>query len=639
MGETLSADTTGISDANGLTSPTFAYQWISNDGTTDTPISGETNSSYTVVAGDVGNTIKVKVTFTDDDGFEETLESAPTAAVVTAATTVVTIAAGTTPVTEGADAEFTLTRSGTPTADLPVNVSAADTPSGAYISGTPPSTVTFTGTNTTVTYTVNTDPDSTHEAHGSITATVGSGTGYTVGADSSATVAVLDDDNSPATGTVTITGTLQVGQTLTASISNVMDGDGLTNPSYLYAWNRIDSNGIGGSVFGANSTTYTLVPADVGHKIGVGVAFQDDDNSLEGLLSADTAVVKAADPTGTLLVKNTGKPKTSTNSTLDTLNLKRAQSFETGANAGGYSVSAVSVLFHTVDKPTVADDQVTVTLNSESGGNPGAALCTLANPAGIVEDDVTHFAAPAACPDLAASTTYFVVLERTTADSANSMGLNVTADKGEDSEGLSDWSIGDSRHVSTGTWGSTSSDVFMVRVYGAALSATNSPATGAPAISGTARVGQELTANTSGIMDADGLTNPGYAYQWIRVDSSNSPTNIGNDSSSYIIVAADLGSRIRVEVTFTDDANNSENLESDLTGTVAPPLPTVNIAAGTSPVMEGTDATFTLTRSGTPTGVLTVNVGVTQSGDYIKMPAPSTVTFTGTEHHRRPDRS
>ena len=627
VGETLNADITGISDANGLTSPTFAYQWISNDGSTDTPISGETNSSYTVVAGDVGNTIKVEVTFTDDDGFEETLESAPTAAVVTAATTVVTVAAGTTQVTEGTDAEFILTRSGTPTADLPVNVSAADTPSGAYISGTPDTSVTFTGTNTTVTYTVNTDPDSTHEAHGSITATVGSGTGYTVGADSSATVAVLDNDNSPAMGQPTISGTFRVGETLMVDTSPISDDDGLTNPTFSYTWARVDSNDSSTPV--GSGSTYTLVSADVGHTLYVLVGFSDAEGHAEGQLSANTAVVKAAEPTGTVLVNNTGKAKTSSNVALDTLNQKRAQSFETGANAGGYSVSTVSVRFHTVDKPTDANDQVAVKLYDESSGNPGAALCTLTNPAGIVSDDVTHFAAPSGCPDLAASTTYFIVLERTTADAANSVGLNVTLNKGQ--SGLSGWSIGDSRHESTGTWGSTSSDVFMVRVYGASLSATNTPATGEPAITGTARVGQTLTANTSGIMDADGLTNPGYTYQWIRVDSSNSPTNIGNDSSSYTIVAADLGSRIKVKVTFTDDANNSENLESDLTGTVAPPLPTVNIAEGTSPVMEGTDATFTLTRSGTPTGELTVNVGVTQNGNYIKVPAPSTVTFSGTE--------
>ena len=44
----------------------------------------------------------------------------------------------------------------------------------------------------------------------------------------------------------------------------------------------------------------------------------------------------------------------------------------------------------------------------------------------------------------------------------------------------------------------------------------NTPATGVPAISGTAQVGETLAADTSGIADADGLSDVSYAYQWIR---------------------------------------------------------------------------------------------------------------------------
>ena len=44
---------------------------------------------------------------------------------------------------------------------------------------------------------------------------------------------------------------------------------------------------------------------------------------------------------------------------------------------------------------------------------------------------------------------------------------------------------------------------------------TNTAAAGAPTITGTAQVGQTLTAVTTGITDADGLTSPTYTYQWI----------------------------------------------------------------------------------------------------------------------------
>ena len=45
---------------------------------------------------------------------------------------------------------------------------------------------------------------------------------------------------------------------------------------------------------------------------------------------------------------------------------------------------------------------------------------------------------------------------------------------------------------------------------------SNTPATGAPAIGGTPQVGETLTASTSGIADADGLSRVSYSYQWTR---------------------------------------------------------------------------------------------------------------------------
>ena len=44
----------------------------------------------------------------------------------------------------------------------------------------------------------------------------------------------------------------------------------------------------------------------------------------------------------------------------------------------------------------------------------------------------------------------------------------------------------------------------------------NRPATGAPSVTGTVQVGRTVTADTSGIDDADGLTSVSYSYQWIR---------------------------------------------------------------------------------------------------------------------------
>ena len=80
VGETQTADTSGIADADGLTSATFNYQWLADDAA----IEGASASTYTVAAGDVGKTLKVRVTFTDDVGNEESLTSAATEAVAAA---------------------------------------------------------------------------------------------------------------------------------------------------------------------------------------------------------------------------------------------------------------------------------------------------------------------------------------------------------------------------------------------------------------------------------------------------------------------------------------------------------------------------------------------------------------------------
>ena len=84
VGETLTAGTTAISDADGLDDDTFDYQWIANDGAADAEISGATGRTYTLVDADEGKAIMVRVSFTDEAGNAESLTSAATA-VVTAA--------------------------------------------------------------------------------------------------------------------------------------------------------------------------------------------------------------------------------------------------------------------------------------------------------------------------------------------------------------------------------------------------------------------------------------------------------------------------------------------------------------------------------------------------------------------------
>ena len=116
--------------------------------------------------------------------------------------------------------------------------------------------------------------------------------------------------------------------------------------------------------------------------------------------------------------------------------------------------------------------------------------------------------------------------------------------------------------------------------------ASNTPATGAPTITGTAQVGQTLTAGTTAIMDADGLNNVSYTYQWIRVATDNTETNISSaTASTYTLVDADLGTTIKVRVSFTDDASNAETLTSNVSVIIARPA---NTAATGKPGITGT---------------------------------------------------
>ena len=94
---------------------------------------------------------------------------------------------------------------------------------------------------------------------------------------------------------------------------------------------------------------------------------------------------------------------------------------------------------------------------------------------------------------------------------------------------------------------------------------TNNEAAGAPTISGTAQVGQTLTADTSGIADADGLTNATFSYQWL---SSRDAEIEGATGSTYTPQSSDVEQLIKVRVSFTDDAGNEESLTSEATEAV-----------------------------------------------------------------------
>ena len=91
----------------------------------------------------------------------------------------------------------------------------------------------------------------------------------------------------------------------------------------------------------------------------------------------------------------------------------------------------------------------------------------------------------------------------------------------------------------------------------AAAPQPDSPATGEPTISGTPQVGEVLTAGTTGIADADGLSGATFAYQWLADDVDIS----GATDATYTLVTGDEGRTIKVRVTVTDDLGERDNAD------------------------------------------------------------------------------
>ena len=120
-GQTLTANTAGIRDADGNTPTGFTYQWNRHDGGTDTAISGADSETYLLVADDIGQMITVSVSYTDMANNPETMTSAPVGPVIAAPD----------PEVQGADQVSTDSDETSTTITLPTNepvdVSMADT--------------------------------------------------------------------------------------------------------------------------------------------------------------------------------------------------------------------------------------------------------------------------------------------------------------------------------------------------------------------------------------------------------------------------------------------------------------------------------------------------------------------------------
>ena len=335
--------------------------------------------------------------------------------------------------------------------------------------------------------------------------------------------------NRPATGAPVITGPATVGQELAVDVTGIEDEDGLHDIEYTYQWVRVDADGTSNEedITDATAATYTLTDDDLGKKVKIEVSFPDDFGSDEQRTSAPTDTVTAVAMT-----------------------------------TPGVTVSTTAL---TVTEEDTTGDSYTVVLDSQPTAN---VTVTVAGHAGT---DVT----PSPTSLTFTTTTW-------------STAQTVTVTAGDDADTAND------AVTLTHSAASTDTDYDGISIDGVAVTVNDNdtaPATGAPTITGTAQVGQTLTAVTTGIMDADGLTSPTYTYQWIRVDGTDEADIASANSSTYILGDADLGKTLKVRVTFDDDLGHTETLTSAATatvGAVATGPPTVTEVAVTSTPASGT---------------------------------------------------
>ncbi len=145
--------------------------------------------------------------------------------------------------------------------------------------------------------------------------------------------------------------------------------------------------------------------------------------------------------------------------------------------------------------------------------------------------------------------------------------------------------------VSTATNGGTTAFSSATDTVDVTVTAVNDAPTGVPLITGTVTEDQTLTADTSGLGDADGLGT--FRYQWLR----NGVAIGGATGSTYTLGDADVGTQISVAVSYTDGQGTSESVTSVPTA----PVLNVNDAPTGVPLITGTvteDQTLTADTSG-----------------------------------------
>ena len=392
-------------------------------------------------------------------------------------------------------------------------------------------------------------------------------------------ITILDDEttaaNTPATGQPTIGGTPGIGRVLTAFVSNILDDDGLPS-SFDYQWVRVDASD-SETVVGSNRT-YVPTSDDLGSTIRVQVRFIDAAGNAEGPL--------ASDPTAAVMLSCEANAVWCTTLTTGEGSGRTPPQGYCGPGTGNNNCDYGSLL-----DDRFSLDGTAYTVESVRWGRG---------------DYNIHFTLDRDFPSARLGSLTLLI-------STDSLDLS-DADYGNDSGTIANnyrWEA-----PSYNLYGLPEGTQITVQLL---AGAANAGATGQPEIEGTPQAGQALTAGMGNIDDADGLPSS-FDYQWVRVDGLGRETSVGANSATYAVLSPDVGSTIRVDVSFTDAAGNEEGpLASDPTATVEEANRTLTLTVDPPSVSEDageTQVEVTGTLDGTPrTSATQVAVSVGASDD------------------------
>ena len=634
VGESLAADTSGIEDSNGLDRVQFRFQWVSHDGSADTDIANATDSTYTVAATDVGNTIKVRVAFTDRGGYAESLTGGDTATVPAGSNSPATgqpTISGTAQVGEMLTADTT----GIADADGLTNVSysyqwvANDGTADTDIAGATYFTYRVAVTNLGKTIKVQVsfaDDAGNQETRASV-----------------ATPAVEVSPNIEPAGVPIIGGMTEVGQELSSSTFGIGDRNGVIYAHFSYQWVRSDGT-TDVDISDANSTSYWLTDADEGKTIKVRVSYVDDGGNPESVTSEATTRVAARPDTSELSAPTALTSGWSANGggidlswtapegTVTGYQILRVElptranwweplphgckSFfvihadDTGSDATTYTDTEVSdgasygYRVRAINSDGVGRTSRATALQFRPdsrwpSGPPGSPVVAPSNLASTTIHGgigLTWDAHPEeATPFQRGAVTGYQILRRlpeqcefgySRVHVANT-GSTVTrwADRDVVPGTLYEYHVRSVNDAGAGYLDTTISTSFRLTTLTVSAEPNTAP-TGAPIITGTAQVGETLTADGSSIGDVDGLYWAKFAYQWL----ADGADIAGANATTYTLTADDEGSAVKVRVSFTDDAGNEEELTSAATDTVgfAVQQQVSNSPATGAPTISGT---------------------------------------------------